>query len=90
MPHNGDANDDNTPVPQHVIANPANRELVTVLANMFFESKQHTIGLHTLYEMARDWPGVVPPAWGHKLLDEEERHVTRITENLMSLRALFA
>ncbi len=80
---------DDTPVPQAAIANPANRELVTVLANMFLEAKQHTIGLHALYEMARDWPGVVPPAWSAKLLDEEGRHVERVTANFASLQTIF-
>lgn len=86
MAANGDPEE--TPQPERIIANPQNREIVTILGNLVIEARQHTLGLRALYDMARDWSGVVPRAWGYKLIEEEERHVERSTAQLIALRAV--
>ena len=81
-----DIDPDKTPAPERIIQNPMNRELVTILGNLVVEAKQHHLGLHSLYLMARDWAGVVPRQWGTQLLDEEERHIARETEHVTGLK----
>lgn len=82
-------NGESTPPPSAPpIKHGANRELVTVVANLLVEAKQHTVGLHTLYEALRDWPDPVPRLWGHRFLDEYERHMERENEHLVTLRSV--
>ena len=79
---------DETPAPERIIQNPANREVVTLLGNMVIEARQHTIGLRAIYEMAKEWGGVVPLSWKNRLAEEEERHIERAAANLSALRAV--
>jgi len=78
-----------TPAPERVIQNPENREIVTFLGNLVVEAKQHAIGLHTLYERIRDLPGPVPKLWVYDLVDEQERHIRRVTGHLEGMRSAF-
>ena len=68
--------------------NPSNRKIVTLLGNMVMEARQHTIGLRSLYDMMKDWDGIVPRTWMHKLIEEEERHLERALANLSTLRSI--
>lgn len=83
---NGAEDPDKTPQPERIIQNPLNRELVTIMGNMVVEAKHHHLGLQSLYEMARDWAGVVPRKWGAQLLDEKERHISREIEQVSGLK----
>lgn len=84
----GNSDSDETPEPERIIQNPANREIVTLLGNMVMEARQHTIGLRALYEMMKEWGGIVPRPWMYKLVEEEERHIARADANLSALRAV--
>ncbi len=88
MPKSKKSGDDETPEPERIIQNPANREIVTLLGNMTIEARQHTIGLRAIYEMAKEWGGVIPRPWMHKLIEEEDRHIDRAKSNLSALQAV--
>jgi hypothetical protein len=75
--------------PQPVIQHPANRELVTFLGNLVMESQNHYSGLRALYEMTRDWTGIVPRPWVFKLIEEEERHIDRSAAHVTALKLSF-
>ena len=81
--------DDTTPPPaEPVIKNSANRELCTILANLVVEAKQHHIALQSIYELVRDYAGVAPKLWGHKIIDEHEKYAERLQGHMTGLRSV--
>lgn len=80
---------EDTPLPEKVIAHPENREVVTFLGNLVVEAKQHAITLLAMYEMVRDLPGAVPRRVVYELIDEQERHINRVSAHLAGVRSAF-
>ena len=78
---------DLTPVPEAIVKNPANKELITFLANMLVETKQQVIHLRDLYSMLKDFETPVPRSWAYKLADLQQGHIERATENLDALKS---
>lgn len=67
-----------------------NRELVTLVGNLYHEAEEHARGLASLYELLQTLPYAIPRAWAHKLHDEYARHHVATGRNVDSLRALVA
>jgi len=82
---------DRTPEPetQRVIKHPENREIAVFLGNLVVESQYHTTGLRLLYERLVSLPGPVPKLWIYDAIDEEERHINRVTAHLAGMRSAF-
>lgn len=78
---------DSTPVPEIIVKNPSNKELITFLANSIIETRQHTLELRGLYDMLRDFTMPVPKSWAHKLADSQEAHIERATQSLAALKS---
>jgi hypothetical protein len=78
---------DLTPVPEVIVRNPANKELITFLANMIVETRQQVIQLRDLYSMLKDFETPVPKSWAHKLADSQQHHINRATETLDALKS---
>jgi len=69
------------------IANPANRELVTVVANLVVEAAAHRSGVHEIYETLCRMAGVAPRSIRVSLTEEYERHLAQTQLNIVNLRA---
>jgi hypothetical protein len=79
--------DEDTPV-MTSIKNEENRGLAAAVADLVLEARQHTIGLRALYVEICQMQDVVPRLWWVKLIEEQERHVTRSEEQLTGLRTV--
>jgi hypothetical protein len=82
---NGHDDENVTPVTTP-IANGANREMATAVANLLVESQTHTSVLKELYRTLCVMAGVAPRSWRVDLIEEYERHQKKTGANLLGLR----
>lgn len=84
------AHDDEVTQPGIVLANVANRELITIISNISMEAKEHSLRLESLYELLKSFAGTVPVQWSSQLITEFERHHEKTGENVVSLKKIVA